>query len=140
MGRFSSLFGTSSSKSSALFLAGEGEFAFEVVGESKYQDALSAICGGHCKDGHQHECIAELVPEPDNPYDKNAVAVVIKRRTVAYLSRDNAKWYLQELARLGRSGERASCRAMINGGWDRGRRGKGHFGVELDVASPLRPH
>ncbi len=32
----------------------------QVVGESYYQDALDAICGGKCEDGHQLMCQAEL--------------------------------------------------------------------------------
>ena len=135
MAWLSRLFGIGRSR---LFLEGDHEFGFEVVGESKYQDALSNICGGHCEEGHEHECVAELVPEPDNPYDPNAVAVLIEGEKVAYLSRFDAKRYLDELARLGHAGDRASCNAMINGGWDRGGRDKGYFGVELDVAWPLR--
>jgi hypothetical protein len=135
MAWLSRLFGIGRSR---LFLEGDHEFGFEVVGESKYQDALSNICGGHCEEGHEHECLAELVPEPDNPYDPNAVAVLIEGEKVAYLSRFDAKRYLDELARLGHAGDRASCDAMINGGWDRGGREKGYFGVELDLAWPFR--
>lgn len=45
---------------SSLFLAGDGEFQFEVVGESKYQGALSGICGGQCEDGHQSRTLSRL--------------------------------------------------------------------------------
>jgi hypothetical protein len=36
----------------------------QVVGESYYQDALDAICGGKCDEGYQLMCQAELRPEP----------------------------------------------------------------------------
>jgi hypothetical protein len=57
----------------------------EVVGESAYQDALWNICGG--RQGDQIRCpiVAVLVPEPTNPYDANAISVVIDGSKVGYL-------------------------------------------------------
>jgi len=122
-------------------LKGDGEYGFEIVGESHYQEALSAICGGHCEEGHQHECVVELLPEPTNPHDPNAVMIRIEGRTVGYLSRDWAPLYLAGLKAIGHDGAPAICNAMINGGWERTRRGevdRGSFGVELDMVMPLR--
>src|SRR4051812_31164097 len=56
-----------------------------IVGESNYQDALSRLCGGYTRDGHQLHTRASLVPEPSNPYDKNAIRVDIDAQTVGYL-------------------------------------------------------
>ncbi len=63
-----------------------------VVGESHCQDALEAtreVCT------HEFEgrpaFTAALVPEPDNPYDENAVAVWGPRGRLGYLSRDDAR-------------------------------------------------
>src|SRR5690606_12065765 len=80
-------------------LAGDGEYGFEVVGESHRQDALSAICGGPCEEGHELYCTATLRPEPTNPHDRNAVAVDIDGRHVAYLSRSDAVDFLSEVHR-----------------------------------------
>lgn len=63
----------------------------EVVGESHYQDAISAACGTVDGEATRFECFAELVPEPSNAHDPNAVMVRIDRRCVGYLSRDDAQ-------------------------------------------------
>ncbi len=116
---------------------GDGDFEQEVVGESYYQDALSAICGGHCDEGHEHECVATLVPEPDNPHDSNAVAVLIEGRKVGHLPRVAALVYTTALARHGNPAARFTCDAEIRGGWRRERRNgqvdEGGFGVWLDL-------
>ena len=52
---------------------GPGTFPIDAVGESHYQDALSKICGGKSEDGHEHECVARLVLEDENPHDDQAV-------------------------------------------------------------------
>lgn len=93
-----------------------------VRGESHYQDALSDLCGGKIEGGHKFACEADLVPEPDNPHDPNAVAVFIQGRKVGYLPRQSAR-------RFGKAAKR--CPAQIVGGW-RDASGEGHFGVELD--------
>lgn len=122
-------------------LVGDGEYGFEVVGESYRQEALSAICGGPCEDGHDYECEALLVPDPTNEHDPNAVKVMIEGRHVAFLARDDAKAHLAALRRLGVPGQPTRCAAIINGGWRRERRdgsfSDGSFGVELDIATPL---
>lgn len=121
-------------------LAGDGSFSHEVVGESFYQDALNDLCGGKCEDGHEMECLAILRPEPDNPYDSNAVAILIRGRKVAHLDRESAKRFNGEMRAMGAT--QGCCRALVNGGWYRpGRRGQadeGHYGVELDLVWPLR--
>lgn len=141
MGLFSWLFGGTSAEPP--FMAGDGGYEHEVVGESYYQDVLSAICGGPCEDGHEFDCVALLVPEPDNPYDYNAVVVIIEGRKVAHLSRDEAVVHHRELSALGLGGRAVRCAALINGGWSRPRRGgrtdAGHFGIELDLVRPMRP-
>ncbi|WP_222426346.1 hypothetical protein, partial [Luteimonas sp. J16] len=35
-------------------LPGPGTYEFDIVGESKYQDALEAICGGRTEDSAEH--------------------------------------------------------------------------------------
>ena len=55
----------------------------DVVGESHYQAELEAIVGGKSEAACEVEKWAHLVPEPENPYDRNAVAVYIEGRKVA---------------------------------------------------------
>jgi hypothetical protein len=123
-------------------LAGTGDFDHEVVGESFYQDALDAFCGGKCEDGHDKVCSVTLIPEPTNQYDKNAVAVLIGGKKVAHLSREDALDFHADMRRLGAAGQAAVCRGRVNGGWRRPRKGgevqEGHYGVELDLDWPLR--
>ncbi len=106
---------------------GEGTFDFDVVGESGYQDALSEICGGKTREGHNLECVAYLVPEPDNPHDESAIAVYIDNLKVGYLPRVVTKRVAEILA-----GRIISVDAVIVGGWRRPSGSEGHFGVKLD--------
>ncbi|WP_374571571.1 HIRAN domain-containing protein [Phenylobacterium sp.] len=109
-----------------------------IVGESKYQDALLRICGGYTRDGHQLRTRAQLVPEPSNPYDKNAIRVDIDGQTVGYLKRDHAARYAKRLAEEGLSGEILDVRAYITGGWRTNQHDKGFFGVQLETPWPLK--
>jgi hypothetical protein len=48
----------------------------EIVGESNYQPALERLSGGKTPDGTRVAGgMAILFPEPQNPYDSNAIAV-----------------------------------------------------------------
>ena len=78
--------------------------------------------------------MAVLTPEPDNPYDPQAVYVSVDGRKVAYLSRN---WAAKFNAALVANGYvQAACNALIVGGWDRGG-DRGSFGIKLDIALPL---
>ena len=107
----------------------------EVRGESHYQDALEAVCGGRTEDGADHRCLAAVVPEPTNAYDNNAVRVEIEGRLVGYLSRSAAQAYQPVAERLRASGRVGIAEAEIVGGWLRGK-DRGHFGVCLYMAPP----
>lgn len=137
MGLWSFLFGKPVRR--ALIL-GDGEFDFPIVGESNYQDALETLCGGRTEDGAEFYCAVVLVPEPSNPHDRNAVAAFIKGHKVGYLSREVAA----DAVRAFRSARvlEGVAGAVIVGGWERPRKGRapdrGHFGVRLDVAWPIK--
>lgn len=115
-------------------------FPRPVVGESRYQDALERICGGHNREGHQFDCVAQLTPEPENPHDKNAVRIEIAGAKVGYLGRQDAEKYLAALADAGHAGQPAYAEARIVGGWKRNQHeaGAGHFGVTLGVPFPIK--
>jgi hypothetical protein len=119
-------------------LPGPGTYSIEVVGESYYQDALEAICGGRTEDGAHLVVEAVLVHEDSNPYDNQAIRVYIHGYTVGYLSRENARQYRRRLRQARHPGITASCSARIVGGWDRGPEDRGYFGVLLDLPAEGR--
>lgn len=117
-------------------VVGDGQFRFPIVGESHYQAALAEFAGGYDKSGRRNVAAAAmLVPEADNPYDLNAVAVQIEGQTVGYLARDVAPVFRAALADAGFG--RATCEAAIVGGWDRGEGDVGSFGVRLNARMPF---
>ena len=59
----------------------------EVVSTSSYQEALETAAGAEPDAALHVEKWAHLVPEPDNPWDRNAVAVYVDGRKVGYLPR-----------------------------------------------------
>lgn len=48
------------------------------------QAVLEQLAGGKTEEACSIRVLAELRPEPDNPYDSNAVAVLIGSRQVGY--------------------------------------------------------
>ena len=112
-------------------LPGDGFLA--VVGESQCQDALRAT---HevCTDKFEGRpaFTAALVPEPDNPYNENAIAVWGPRGRVGYLSHDDALDYREVFEEIRRRGENGgACGAHLTGG-DSGK----SYGVVLRLADP----
>ncbi|TMK99477.1 MAG: hypothetical protein E6G34_02745 [Actinobacteria bacterium] len=116
----------------------EGEELVEVVGESFYQPALLRQCRARRGDPVRFPCRAYLVAQPDNPYDRNAVAVQIGGQLVGHLSRSEAPRWLPLVQQLAARGYAASCEAMIAG---RGREGEtDHLGVFLHLPTPTEAH
>lgn len=111
----------------------EGSFPMEVVGESAFQDALVAISGGHNRYGHYLPCEAEIMREPSNPHDPNAVAVLIEGRKVGYLAREQAARVSAQMVTDGVFAVR--CGAQITGGWRTNQYDSGFFGVKLAIPS-----
>lgn len=69
-------------------LEGDGSFAFHAVGESHYMDAISSIIRSAPKDEQavgRVTKLAVLLPEPENPYDKRAIAIVIDGKKVGHV-------------------------------------------------------
>jgi hypothetical protein len=111
----------------------EGEELVNVVGESHYQPAIRAACGAGINEDVKFECFAELVPEPTNPYDPNAVQVLIEERLVGYLSRaDAAELGPAIVAERERTGG-GLCRAAITGHKDSETTNLGVF-LHLDIS------
>jgi len=101
MGFWDSIFGTKKKAAGHALYRGKA-FYFQrdsschlirVVGESFYQDEISKATGRRGNEALEHYCIVAIVPEIDNPYDKNAINVQINGHKVGYLSRDDARAY-----------------------------------------------
>ena len=104
----------------------------EVVGESHHQDELLAVTGGRRRYGGVNVgVVAELVPDPSNRFDPDAVAVEIDERLVGYVRREDVEWLRPLLDDSLDMHGLATCEAVIRGGWDRGRGEIGWFGVTL---------
>jgi len=121
-------------------IRGPGTYSFEVVGESNYQSAFDRIFGEKEEDGIDEEVMAELIPDDDNKYDKNAIRVAINGMTVGYLPRKLAKQFRAELGKsgLGKQHRSLHARAKVKGGWDRGDGDTGMYGVWLDLPEASR--
>jgi len=113
----------------------------KVVGESHYQPALQLIANGRVfgTDFADHGPVqALLVPEPQNPFDQNAVRVDIlisdrQSVKVGYLSRAVAPRYQPQLLQLQDRRRIGTCPGRLTGG------GPGrYYGVYLHVAPPDR--
>ena len=116
-----------------------GRATVEVVGESNYQGTLERIAGGRTIDGPRNpDHQATLIPEPSNPYDRNAVRVFVGPPFVkiGYLSREDAVRYRPVIDRLAATGKLAASLASLKGGWDRGPRDRAMFGVTLHLGAP----
>jgi hypothetical protein len=114
-------------------LRGTGRYEFDIVGESKYQDALEFICGGRTDEGAEKRVEALLYMEDQNPYDNQAGRVDVEGKTVGYLARDDARSYRRQITSAVHTQPVGACDVMIVGGWECSKKDRGHFGVKLDL-------
>lgn len=104
----------------------------DVVGESYYQDALVQLTGGARAGRPVTIALAQLVAEPENPHDRNAVAVHIAGMKVGHLNRYVAPLWQPAIIELARP---VYAEARIKGGRITGYGEPTHFGVELRMAT-----
>jgi hypothetical protein len=116
----------------AVLLGGHGRV--QVHGESFHQGELNAICGGKCPEGHRRKVLAILLPEPENPYDSNAVGVQVDGRMVGHIGRQGAAEYQPIAKLLTEKGKLGAARAFIAGGWIRPGGDEGHYGITLELS------
>lgn len=87
---------------------------FEVAGEWYRQDNLRRYFGGAGKlstEGAEMDSDAQLVPDPMNPYDSNAVAVYVRGWHLGYLEREDALRYHSAIAGIQARGDLATVRS-----------------------------
>lgn len=87
----------------------------ELVGEFAYKEALLRALPRLPADGAPAEATVpvEIVPEPDNPYDRRAVSVRAEGQVIGYLSRELAADYHLPIKRIVASGARVRTNARI---------------------------
>ena len=102
-----------------------GLYQPEVVGESFYQDAIRRHVPAAGAPPEGISVILELLPEPTNPYDRNAIAVRIDGQQVGHIGRDEAPVVGAMLRKLGHR-RLVQCRGTIRGGGDY------PYGVSID--------
>ena len=91
-----------------------GYFDLGIVGESFHQDELVPL-----RISQRGQPFAvRLVPEPENPYDENAVAIQVVKSgvSIGHLSREEAARFQPHLLRLAAAGLAVTCRGRTVGG------------------------
>jgi hypothetical protein len=111
----------------------EGTLRLECVGESKFQESLTAIAGGKRPESQFIETNAEVRREPGNTHDRHALQVWIAGRLVAYIPREQAAVYAPAMDAVALAS--LQCEAEIRGGWKDGD-DEGSFGVVVYVPWP----
>lgn len=112
---------------------GTDDYAFDIVGEQAYQSNLAAIAGPKEEDSKHHFCKAQVVAEPTNSYDLNAVVVKMQSRVVGYFDKVTAKKFQKYL--LDNNLPQTTIfevDGLINGGW-LNEDDEGSYGVKLDA-------
>ncbi|MGW5454751.1 HIRAN domain-containing protein [Nocardia sp. NPDC003979] len=85
----------------SLWTTSRGWAAQDVVGTQSYLPNFLGMLGDDFDPrGTETRRTVELVPEPDNPYDRNAVAVRFANQTIGYLPREDAIRYHRPLLEL----------------------------------------
>lgn len=110
---------------------GCGEFTFHIVGESFCQDELRKIQKSVPRDAEGNiGFTVALIPEPDNKYDPNAIAVYAEKFSmVGHFAKEDAAKHIAALKRLAKDGKVGSCEAWLIG------EDKQSLGVLLDFKS-----
>lgn len=109
------------------------DFSVAVVGESRRQAALHGLDNGRLRRGINVTFIAALIPEPENSFDPNAIAVrILGGAPVGYLDRDDALRYRPVFEVLASQRRTGVARAKLIGGTE----AKPSIGVMLDINLP----
>jgi hypothetical protein len=115
-------------------LVGTGQYAVEVVGNCDYLDGLEAICGRKTEDGVNMLLRARLTLLNEERFERQAIRVSIRGRTVGYLPQTNAGDFRRAAMYVGLG--RTSifeCAALIRGGRSNKHSTDGDYSVWLDL-------
>lgn len=118
------------------------EFDYDIVGESNHQTALLDLARSDLtEDGAgDAELMALLIPDSDNKYDSNAVAVYVSGLHVGHLPREDAATFIEDLEdasdEVGEECQIVICQAKLKGGFMKNG-SRTHIGIVLDLEFPL---
>jgi collagen type III alpha len=112
----------------------------EVAGESHYRRSIRGLFGKDFRAaGTEIAVMAQLIPEPGNKHDRNAVGVWVSGVQVGYLPREEAARYAPVLSALMGQGRLPQVSARVWGAeWSDydDQAGSFHTSVQLDLAEP----
>ena len=104
-----------------------------IAGTSHRQQVLSRIAGEALRRGEHVAFTALIVPEPENPHDPNAIAVVAEGQgPIGYFGRRDALRYKAMAEELIRREAVGVCEAFLTGGWD----DEATIGVRVEIEGP----
>lgn len=112
-------------------LRGDGEFSVKAAGTSHYQAELAAVKGGFRKHSNP-DFLLDVVPEPTNPHDANALRLEHNGTLVGYIPAFMASEVHDALSRVGQDGQRCRVLARIVG------HDKVSLGLRLNMQRPAR--
>ncbi|MHB1953665.1 MAG: HIRAN domain-containing protein [Sulfobacillus sp.] len=115
-----------------------GIFPVKVVGARYYRDAIKRVAQNAAGSSALVFCTASLAPEPNNPHDAQAVAVMIAGEKVGHLQRDIAPALRSRLRDAGLDGEESQCRAVVSAGLEASDRIYDYI-IELDFDLSSEP-
>lgn len=100
-------------------ICGDGDFDFEIVGESHYQDRLSQISAGRQERGDAQVTFPCLLRFEINSHTHGPAVRVDASggRTIGYFPAEQALVYAPILQAIERSGRRAECVGVLVGGF-----------------------
>lgn len=104
-------------------LSGDGAYAYDIGGAETYQLAMERIAGRSSFEA-EHECTAELIPDPAKPGTVPAIHVNIEGAVVGFIVPEEAALFHEVLR-----GRPARCEAIIMGD-------RGYQSVMLDLKWP----
>ena len=119
-------------------IRGQGSMVFDIVGESFHASAIASLVGGFPRRDSEVEAVhvAQIVPEPNNPHEKNALSIRINGMVVGYISRDEVAAYRKAILRIVESGYDPTLLARV---WARGESRTALFGsVRIALGHPDR--
>jgi len=113
---------------------GPGEdFHFDIVGAGSYLATLRKAAGDRLANGETVVLTALVIPEPNNQYDPNAIAVHLEGfGKVGYFSRGDAEEWRAVAQALIARGAVGTCEAWLMGGTAE----KKNIGVRLSLKEP----
>ena len=119
-------------------IRGTGAFDYELASVGRFQAALRRVVWSRRTEaGAGILCQAQLVPEPENGNDSNAIRVEIGEETVGYIRHTHSARYQAAMRELGLCGRAVVAKARVSRSSRHGVEFES-FQVKLDLAWPPR--